>query len=114
MTNTGIHVAGSTTLLNRQSEWTPTYHFTWKAREWKKLLTVNPTDTKEQVNKKLTKVLNQVFVSYRQKLKGEVEGLKCKGEFGCPRCGNLGVCGSLVNEVLDSVIKLLGGVNDFN
>lgn len=109
MTNTGIHVAGSTTLPNRQSEWTPTYHFTWKAREWKKLLTVNPTDTKEQVNKKLTKALNQVFVSYCQKLIERVEGLKEVTD------NDLRTFKANVVLVKKSdVIKLLGGVNDFN
>lgn len=37
-----------------------------------------------------------------------VRGMKCGGYYGCPRCGNQGICGSVVNETLDDIIKRLG------
>ena len=34
-----------------------------------------------------------------------VEGKKCQGEYGCPRCGTKGVCGSVVNQALEDLVK---------
>jgi hypothetical protein len=44
-----------------------------------------------------------------EQIKSEVEKQFCKGDFGCPRCEMIGICGIIVNKL--AFIKRLGEKN---